>query len=158
MKRFAFRLQRVLDLRARAEDEAKQELAKAVGVLVGIEQRLKETAEEIVRAAKDRFKGGRSVAELRASELYLVRLEKTKQSLLEAAAKAELEVQRRREVFVEASRERKVIEKVQDKKKAEHKKAAEKEEAQRLDEIAGNAYIRSMGDRDSSLHLADQEG
>lgn len=142
MKRFRFDLEKLLELRLYREREAEQELARAVGELAAIEERIRSLAEERVRVAADRFSAGRTSADMRSAELYLLRLEKTKEALLEAAAKAELVVAAKREAYLEASRERKVLDKLKEKRKAEYRAAAGREEIKVIDDISGGASAR----------------
>jgi flagellar FliJ protein len=142
MKRFRFGLEKLLELRAYREKEAELELARAVGELTALENRLREVAEERQRIAADRFAPGRSAADMRSAELYIVRLDRTRDELIEASANAELAVEAAREAFAEASRDRKVIDKLKEKHKAEYRKAAADEEIAALDDISGGAAAR----------------
>ena len=66
--------------------------------------------------------------------------------VITAAAKADLAAEAAREAFIEASREKKVIEKLKEKRLAEHRKAAAAEELKVLDDISsGSAARRSVG-------------
>jgi flagellar FliJ protein len=66
---------------------------------------------------------------------YLVRLDNTKEQLLKEAAMAELKVEEAREVFIEASRERKVLDSLKEKKQKEYHKTKLNEETKVLDDI-----------------------
>jgi len=146
MKRFAFDLEKLLELRAYREKEAELALARAMGELSALEARIRSVAEEKSQVASDRFSPGRTAFDMRSAEFYLLRLEKTKESLMEAAAKAELVVEAARNAFVEASRDKKVIEKLREKRLAEHKKAAAIDEINAIDDISsGAAARRSLG-------------
>jgi flagellar FliJ protein len=71
---------------------------------------------------------------------YLIRLHNTREQLLSEAAMAELKVEEAREVFLEASRERKVLDKLKEKRYKEYRKMALTEETKALDDIfAGRA-------------------
>jgi len=142
VRRFSFDLEKVLELRAFREREAEMELGRAVGELALVEQKIMNIAAERVIIAAERFAGGRSSAEMRNSELYLIRLDQTRDTLLEAAAKAELVVETKRDAFNEASRERKVMDKLKDKRRAEYRKEALLDEIKTLDDLSGGAAAR----------------
>jgi flagellar FliJ protein len=143
VKRFRFDLEKLLELRAYREREAEQELARAMGELASIEARIRALAEERVAVAGDRFATGRTSADMRSAELYLLRLDKMKEALFEAAAKAELVVTAAREAYVEASRERKVLDKLKEKRKSEYRKTAGTEEIKAMDDISGGSSARA---------------
>ncbi|MFP3043502.1 flagellar export protein FliJ [Treponema primitia] len=136
MKRFRFGLQRVLELREYAEREAEIELGKAVGALTLIEQHIAAVAEDRLHAAAERFAPGNGLAEMQNYDRYILRLDQTRDKLLMDAAKAELVVAEKRDIFLEASRERKVLDKIKDKRKGEYRKFAQAEENKELDDIA----------------------
>ncbi|MDR3193073.1 MAG: flagellar export protein FliJ, partial [Treponema sp.] len=120
MKRFNFSLEKVLELRRYREQETELELGRATGELVVIEQRIRELAEARSLAAAGRFSPGNSAVDIRNYELYILRLDKTKEELLEAAAKAAQKVEEARRIYLEASRDRKVMDKLKEKRAAEY--------------------------------------
>jgi flagellar FliJ protein len=63
---------------------------------------------------------------------------------LEAAVKAELKVDEARSAFAEARRDRLVLDKLKDKRKAEHRKEAMKEEIETLDDISSGTVARRL--------------
>lgn len=142
MKRFRFDLDKLLELREYREKEAEQVLARAVGELASIEGRIRSVAGERAAVAANRFAPGRSAVDMRNAEFYLLRLDKLKDTLIEAAAKAELAVEAARDAFVEASRDKKVLEKLKEKRKAEYRKAASIEEINTIDDISSGAAAR----------------
>ncbi len=142
MRRFRFDLEKLLELRAYREKEAELELARMVGELASIEARIREVAEERAAVAAGRFGKGRSSSDMLAAERYILRLDKTRDALIEAAAKAELAVEAARDAFAEASRDRKVIDKLKEKRKGEYRKAAANQEIAVLDDISGGAAAR----------------
>ena len=140
MKQFTFSLQKILNLRRHNEDEAKLNLGRAVGVLTELENRIFDLVREQARAATDQFNPGNSTATMHQYMLYLQRLEGSKERLFKEAAQAELEVDEAREAFIEASRERKVLDKLKEKRQKEYRDSVFAEEAKALDDI------RKMGD------------
>jgi flagellar FliJ protein len=134
MKRFTFSLEKVLELRRWSEQEAKQELGRAVGILNGLERRIEELAVERYKAAAEQFSPGNSAAVIRQYTLYLLRLDGVTEELLKEAALAAQKVEEAREFFLEASRELKVMEKLREKREKEYNKETLAEEAKMLDE------------------------
>jgi len=143
MKPFSFRLEKVLNLRKFYEDEAKIELGRAVGVLAELESKLRSLAREKADALDAQFSPENSVNEIQQYMFYLIRLENTKERLLKEAALAEMKVEEARTKFLEASRERKVLDKLKEKGQKEHKKSILYEEAKTLDDISSGAKLRS---------------
>lgn len=135
MKPFNFSLEKILDLRTYHEDEAKLELGRAIGVLSEIESKIAVIAKERAIALQDQFNPKNSAAVIQQYMFYIIRLDNTKEQLLKEAARAELEVEKAREVFIEASKERKVLDKLKEKRQKEHRKAWLTEEGKALDDI-----------------------
>jgi len=135
MKPFAFGLEKILNLRKHSEDEAKLELGRAISALTDIENRLAALARERVRAAAGQFDPANSAAVIQQYMFYIIRLDSTKEELLKEAAQAELKVEAAREAFIEASRERKVLDKLKEKREKEHRKEMLTQEGKALDEV-----------------------
>ena len=144
MRRFRFDLEKVLELRAYHEREAELKLAGAMAEAAAILDRIHALAQDRTAAASDRFAPGRSGAEMRNTELYILRLDRLKDQLLDAAAKAELKVAQLRDAYFEASKEKKVLEKLKEKRLKEYKKERASEETSSLDEISGGSVARRL--------------
>jgi flagellar protein FliJ len=135
MKAFAFRLEKLLNLRKFYEEEAKIELGRAVGVLAELEGKIRALAAERVRAAAAQFQPGNSAIEIQQYMYYILRLDNTKERLFKEAAIAEMKVEEAREAFLETSRERKVLDNLKEKKQKEYRKLKLNEETKVLDDI-----------------------
>jgi flagellar FliJ protein len=135
LKQFLFDLESILELRKYREQEAEIALGKAVGELTRIERNIDAVAEEKVRVSRERFSLGYGVAELLTFERYVLRLDDTKDRLLKDAAQAELEVESARQVYLDASRERDVLDEVKKDEAAEYRKLVLNEEAKLLDDV-----------------------
>jgi flagellar FliJ protein len=142
MKAFSFGLQKILNLRKHYEDEAKIELGRAVGVLAELESRLRQVAVERARAAAAQFSPQNSAALIQQYMYYLLRLDNTKEQLLQEAALAEIKVEEARELYIEASRERKILDRLKEKRQQEYRKTAFNEETKILDDISAGARAR----------------
>jgi flagellar FliJ protein len=144
VKQFRFKLETVLDLRLHREQETKIALGKAVGALSLIEHNLEELTQERFNAGKERFSPAYGAADILVHDLYIRRLEETQDRLLQEAAAAELKVEEARDEYLEASRDRKVLDKIKEKRRREYNKAREYGEIKNLDDISGGASARKM--------------
>ena len=142
MKAFAFSLEKVLKLRKYYEDEAKIELGKAVSALAELEQKLFALIGEIARAKKAQFNPENTAAEMQQYMFYLMRLDAAKEQLFKEVASAELKVEQAREAFLEASRERKVLNKLKDRRMEEYRKEQVTEETKTLDDVSAARQSR----------------
>lgn len=141
MKRFVFSLQKILDLRQFEEDRLKIELGRAVSVVNRIKKRLAEAAENRMSAALSRSVCA-DINEMRMIENYIAGLDALKGRLLLELADAEAEVEKRRAVFIEAMKQRKVLTSLRDKQFAEYKKSVQRIEDLILDDIGSLRYER----------------
>jgi len=145
VKRFRFRLERLLELRAHREREALYRLAEATGHCVRLARRIQETV-SLRGPAFRSAPGGAGTLDLGLfayRERYLAWLEATRRRLSEELARREkqrLEVQAR---YLQAAREHKVLEKLKERRAAEHRRQARIEEFNVLDDVAASQYIRA---------------
>ena len=144
MKRFSFPLQKVLDLRAYEEEQAKLDLAAAIAEANRIQAELDHIAREMVAAGAVRITS--DIPAMQANEAYKVRLKLRKGELLEELAKAELVIEQKREVFSEKMRDRKVIEKLREQALATYKVEAEKDEEQANDDVSNARFAREISE------------
>ncbi|MDR2398449.1 MAG: flagellar export protein FliJ [Spirochaetaceae bacterium] len=142
MRRFHFRLQKVLALREYREQETKVELGKAIGALTRIEQSIADIAAERVRIGNQQCGPGRGVAEIVAFDRYVQRLDSSKNRLVADADQARQQVETAREVYLAASRDRKILDKVREHQAVEHRKEQRAQEAKLLDEVGSSRFQR----------------
>jgi flagellar FliJ protein len=143
VKAFHFSLEKVLRLRTYREQEAKIDLGRAIGVLSEIENQIKAVAEDRYRAAAERFAPGNDALKMTRYERYIQRLDQARDQLLEEAARAELAVEEKRARYLEASRDRKVLDKLREKREKEYRKEMFAEETKTLDDISGGVLARA---------------
>jgi len=139
VKRFSFNLEKVLELRQYREQEAKNELGRAISILTAIENNIKQNALVHSRAVHERFTGinaaeNNGALSMLAWDNYILRLEQEAQRLMEEAAQAELVVEEKRNLYLEASRELKVMEKLREKREKEYRKEVFAAETRELDD------------------------
>ena len=144
MKAFEFSLEKILDLRKHFENEAKIELGRAVSVLADLESRLYILGAERDRAAAAQFSSANDAALMQQYMYYLLRLDNEKETLLKETAIAELKVEEARNAYLEASRDRKVLDKLKEKRQNEYFKKALSQEAIMLDDISSCARAQNL--------------
>jgi len=141
MKKFKFELEKILGLRKHREKETEIALAKARGVLNEIENKIVMTAAEKERISKEIPQG---MSEIVAFDRYIQRLDKTKENLLVEAEKAQRKVNEELEIYYKASRERKVLDNIKEKRAQEYRKFVLAEETKVLDDLANGVKARKM--------------
>jgi flagellar FliJ protein len=135
MKRFKFRLQRILDIREQIRDEARQELGRRNAVLAHEQSVLGGLEAELLRLNAGE-NGIVTASELLLTGAYAQRIQKLieQQALkVEEARKAVVEAQER---YIQANKDAKALEMLKEKRKAEYDHEVLKEEINQLDEVA----------------------
>ena len=143
---FTFRLERVRSLRERAEDTAREELARELSHRVRGEALLRQ-ATSAVSSARDAgrdtvLKAGASGADLLAAQAWMERVERHRLDAVADLDQRDAEVARSRAALTEAAREREVIERLKRKRRADHDAEALRRSQIVLDEVALTVYRR----------------
>ena len=143
--RFTFRLERVRALRERAEDLAQEEYASSLAHRMEGAAMLRAAA-EVRDRARAAARPGADVAltgaELLASQAWLDRLEQTRQAAELELDRRDAEVDARHSALVQAARDRHALERLHDRRRAEHALEAARREGAELDELALAAHRR----------------
>ena len=135
MKRFKFRLQRILDIREQIRDEARQELGRRNAVLAHEQSVLGGLEAELLRLNAGE-NGIVTASEFLLTGAYAQRIQKLieQQALkVEEARKAVVEAQER---YIQANKDAKALEMLREKRRAEDDHEVLKEEINQLDEVA----------------------
>lgn len=145
MKKFSFKLETVLNVKERKEEQLKHELLKLQALKALEEQLLAEVKEKrayITRQKSDENKRGTDIQSLIHFEQYigslLKKIDDTQKNIKVLEKKADI----KREEVVEASREKKVFEKLKEKQFGEFQKAVIQNEQKVLDEMAVSKFNR----------------
>ncbi len=143
---FTFRLERVRSLRERAEESAREELARELTLRVRGEAILRE-ASYAVTAARDTgrdavMSSGASGADLLAAQAWLERAERRRLDAKADLSRRDAEVERSRAALAEAARQREVIEQLKRRRRADHDAEVLRLAQISLDEIALNVHRR----------------
>jgi flagellar FliJ protein len=141
MRRFRFRLEKFLELRRWKEREREIALAKALGEVLMLEKRIAEIAEQIAASLFGQFRGedGRDnridIEAMARRELYAQRLarERERKQAILVVKKRELEEARAK--YLEASKERKVLDKLRERRETEYYEKAVDEEFKEIDDM-----------------------
>jgi len=119
MRKFKFSLEKVRQLREFKEEECKLALGQAISILNKIENDIKEIALKRHNASIRRFA---DIGETIAWENYILRLDQQAQTLTEKAAQAQMVVEEKRALYLEAQKDLKTIEKLKEKRQKEYRK------------------------------------
>lgn len=140
-----FKLQAVLDYRKVLEDQARQELARSLqqeadllAHLAAEEQELTSLYEEFER----RQQSGMSCDELRLYQNRISHKVETVARLVESLEKMQLQIARKRENVIEAGRDKKLLEKLKEKKTEAFQQEQRRKDNVALDEIATQQFRR----------------
>ena len=144
--KFTFKLEKVLDLRKRKEQERERELANLKELLMRAEAFLEELKKEAVKiSGKMSALQGESKERLDIKELlryydYLEGLRKNISLQITQIKKLITDIEKKREELIQASKERKIIEKLKDNQYKKFKKTLDAWEQKFLDEVGTAHY------------------
>ena len=143
---FRFRLEPVRALSERRETEAQSALAAALADETAARARLAEAervSQDALRGLGDRLQGGVvSGAQLRAQEAWIGRTAGRCQELGLDLDRRTTECDARRGVLTEAARDHEVLERLRERRAAEHRAVQGRAEQEALDEIALGLHRR----------------
>jgi flagellar FliJ protein len=147
MARFEFRLQTLRRLREIHRDEQRGRLAtafEAERILQSQRDALAAEAAEHLQSQRRAMREGLlDVNRMLTTQRYQLALEAQAKVLAEQAARLAEEVDRRRAALVEADREVKVLDQLEERQRAQHRVAALRAETKLLDEVASNRWEAS---------------
>jgi flagellar protein FliJ len=143
---FTFRLERVRDLRQRAEEHAREQLARELQLRMRGEALLRE-ATHAVDSARDTGSGifrraGASGADMLAAQAYMERAERDRREAALDLDRQEAEVEARRRALTAAARERQTIGKLEERQRAAHNREMARRAQIDLDEVALGVHRR----------------
>ena len=141
MKKFKFSLEKVLSLREFEEKQAQIELGKAQSVVNDLNEQLKFIASERLKCNESRSKSS-DLTFLMSIENYINGLDYKKEKLIEELVQAQIILEEKRAIVVEAIKKRKSLEKLKEKQFESYKKEYNKEEEKILDEISSSKFSK----------------
>jgi flagellar export protein FliJ len=135
MKKFRFRLERVLAFRGVERDERKRVLIEAQGALRQSEERIEYLESERVKSELDQ-QNTLPVEQYMLAGMYKERLKSEIHELRIVIQKQEEVVQSAMAAYIEASKEVKTLDSLKDKRQREYNELVSQADARFLDEIA----------------------
>ena len=143
---FTFRLERVRALRERTEDLAKEDLAASLQHHLAGEAMLRTIAEELDgagRKQRDRATAAPLAGtDLVAMQSYRERVERARAAAALDLDRREADVEARRSALQDASRDRQVLERLKDRRRADHTRDSLRREGAVTDEVALSVHRR----------------
>ena len=142
---FTFRLERVKSLRERAEARAQEDLAHELRLRLRGEAMLREAtyaASAATRAGRDTVQARTSGMDLIAAQAFIERAERTRREAELDLDRRDAEVAARRVALQAAARDRQVMDKLEQRQRADHKREWARRSQGALDEIALGVHRR----------------
>lgn len=145
MKKFRFPLRPVAVLRSHQELKAREAFAKAVHAyvlaekrLAGVRAHMAELEAILFQGRRDRFSAGETAAFYRAYRAECATEVAAEREVIAARA----EMQAKRAAYLEANRKVKVIQRLEDKARADHRRESDRAEQAEFDELASHRVLR----------------
>jgi flagellar protein FliJ len=143
---FRFGLERVREIRAHDEEQAKEQFAATLNQRLRGEALLR-AAEELLQDAQQpvlpgSLDGPVSGGSLVARQAWVERLQRSREDAALKLRGLDVELERKRASLTDASRRREVLDKLKDRQRDEHRRACERRESAALDEMALSVHAR----------------
>ncbi|MCB9834130.1 MAG: flagellar export protein FliJ [Planctomycetes bacterium] len=150
MKRFSFRLQKLLDLSRRREEEARGAMARQLAELRAAEERLEQARKRLdegfARMSQSLARPRIEPAEIGLLQNWLARAEKAQKSLEARLEQEERAYERARAVMIERRKELLGLERGRDKALEDWREEAGREEAAQMEEVASSRHQRQRSE------------
>jgi flagellar protein FliJ len=143
---FNFRLERVRALRESFEDQAKEDLAASLSVRLKGEAMLRAASESFTHAQATRRDSATldlTGQDLLAAQAYIERTSRARQAAELELDRRDAEVDARRTALIAAARERQVLERLKERRKADHRRESDRVEGALLDEMGISSHRRA---------------
>lgn len=143
MKKFRFRLQKVLDVRRVHERQQREKLHSAIRRRHAEEKRLgvlKKEVRDIIQVMRENQKAAFEVWTYTADARYRMRMEEAKEAQMGRIHDSAQHEDAERQVFVGARRRTRVLERLRELRHKDWEREASREEDKHLDEIATHAH------------------
>ena len=134
MKRFAFSMQKILDLRENLQKQAEIELGKANAEVARLERAI-DTVDQKKASVTKAFDAETNVATLSQIESHFFMLQQKKEELAEELEAAKDVAEQKRDVMRQAMQRTKALGKLKESKAADWKKDAQKDEELAADDV-----------------------
>jgi flagellar FliJ protein len=147
---FNFRLERVRALRESFEDQAKEDLASSLSTRTAGEAMLHAASErcgDAHDARRANVSGEVTGQDLLAAQAFVERTHRARLAAELELGRREAEVEARRGALIAAARERQVLERLKERRRADHNRESARLDGVLLDEIAITGHRRAAGAR-----------
>jgi flagellar FliJ protein len=144
MRRFRFRLERFLELKRHRERDRELALARVLGQCLLLKRRIAEIDGEVSGSYALSFRAGTliDIEAMAGRELYVQRLVREKARTQEALAVKTAELEEARARYLEAAKERKVLDKLRERNEAEYYERQKDEEFKTIDDLNTASSLR----------------
>ncbi len=144
MRQFLFRLERLLELKRYKERERELALARILGQVLLLKRRIAEIDAEIDLSRSRTFLVEKliNVEAMARGEMYIRRLIRERESTEILLAEKTRELEEARARYLEAAKERKVLEKLKERTQAEYYEKCKEEEFKVIDDMNTAARLR----------------
>ncbi len=144
MRQFRFRLERFLELKRYKERERELVLARILGQVLLLKRRIAEIDAEIDLSRSKTFLVDKliNVEAMARGEMYIRRLIRERESTKTLLAEKTMELEEARARYLEAAKERKVLEKLKERTQAEYYEKCKEEEFKVIDDMNTAARLR----------------
>lgn len=145
MRRFHFRLERLLRLRAHTEQEWEIKLGKATSECLNIERQIDDALKGMA-AAFHQIHAPQRVLDMdfiTSAQRYMDRLSGRVDNLEDELVVKEAARREVQEGYLDASKDRKVLDKLKERRSGEFYKRERDEEKKELDDINNSSYVRN---------------
>ena len=142
-KKFKYRLEGLLKVKEHIEKEKQRDHAKAMHQVIDQENKLGEidnNRQESMKTHRSKLTGSITVSDLMVYTRYLNKLKRDTLTGREILIGLEKDAEKKRKVLVEASKERKIYEKLKEKQRDKYLKEMTLQEKKENDEIAANCH------------------
>jgi flagellar FliJ protein len=148
MSKFKFRMATLLRLRETTRDQRRGELAEAYRVDEVLQRQLQQIQGDLtalrLQCRSAVGPGEVNVDRLVEAQRYEVALLAQQQQVVRQREQVQNEIQRRRQILVEANREVHVLESLRDKQADRHRQEEDRRDMKRLDEVAQQQSLREV--------------
>ncbi|PWB67861.1 flagellar export protein FliJ [candidate division GN15 bacterium] len=144
MKKFRYRLEPILKIRSHVEKQRQKDHATALQQVYRQKEQLAAIDQERARTfafQRAKLEGRIHTQQLLSASRYLVRLKRDTMTGSELLKGLEREAERKRQLLVQASRERKIYEKLRERQETKFNQEVEQHDRKTLDELAVVTFV-----------------
>jgi flagellar FliJ protein len=146
MRKFQFNLDKVLELRSYHERQAELKLGEATGKCNALHRRIEDNENRKRETFSSRKPEGSELSSYLYAEYYIRMLDQKISQLKEELKTADEARRLAQQLFLEASKKRKILESLKDRMQRNYYQEQKKLEQKALDEISSAQYIRELED------------